>query len=89
MRNSSPIYIYYKKDEEEVSKVYQADDVYGEFIRQYHLLKSIKAEFTLSIVNDNEVLVKLNYTNNVFMYAINHTSIPHHKAYYIQQYIYN
>ena len=33
--------IYYKKDEEEVSKVYNDDDVYGEFIRQYHLLKSI------------------------------------------------
>jgi hypothetical protein len=79
--------IYYKKDAEEVSKVYNDEDVYAEFIRQYHLLKSIKAEFTLSIVSDSEILVKLNYTNNVFMYAINHTSIPHHKAHYIQEYI--
>ena len=79
--------IYYKKDEEEVSKVYNDADVYAEFIRQYHLLKSIKAEFTLSIVSNGEYLVKLNYTNNVFMYAINHTSTPHHKAHYIQEYI--
>ena len=81
--------IYYKKDEEEVSKVYQAEDVYGEFIRQYHLLKSIKAEFKLEIVTDTEYLVKLNYTSSVKMFAINQASTPHHKAYYIQQYIYN
>ena len=79
--------IYYKKDEEEVSKTYNQPDVYAEFIRQYYLLKSIKAEFTLSIVSDSDILVKLNYTNNVFMYAINHASTPHHKAHYIQEHI--
>ena len=79
--------IYYKKDAEEVSKVYNDADVYAEFIRQYHLLKSIKAEFTLCIISDEDILVKLNYTNDVFMYAINHPSTPHHKAHYIQEYI--
>ena len=68
--------IYYKKGSEEVSKTYTQADVYAEFIRQYHLLKSIKAEFTLCISNDNDILVKLKYSNNLFMYAINHTSTP-------------
>ena len=79
--------IYYKKDKEEISKTYNDSDVYAEFIRQYHLLKSIKAEFVLSIVSSNEMLVKLNYTDDVFMYAINKTSTPYHKAHYIQEYI--
>ena len=79
--------IYYKKGKEEISKTYNDTDVFGEFIRQYHLLKSINAEFTLSIISDDDVLVKLNYTNDVFMYAINKTSTPHHKAHYLQEYI--
>ena len=79
--------IYYKKDKEEVSKTYNQPDVFAEFIRQYHLLKSIKAEFTLCISNDDDILVKLKYNNNLFMYAINHTSTPHHKAHYIQHYM--
>ena len=85
--NNLKLKIYYKTTNAEKISIYTKKDVYAEFIRQYHLLKSIKAEFTLSIVSNGEYLVKLNYTNNVFMYAINHTSIPHHKAHYIQEYI--
>lgn len=81
--------IYYKKDEEEVSKTYALDDIYAEFIRQYYLLKSIKAVFSLVIKNDSEYLVRLNYTKDVKMFAINQASTPHHKAHYIQEHIYN
>ena len=79
--------IYYKKDDEVVTKIYKQADIYAELIKQYHLLKSIKAEFKLSILNNDEYLVKISYNEHMQMIAVNKSSIPYHTAHYLNQYI--
>ena len=81
--------VYYKKDDREAVSIYTQSDVYAEFIRCYHYLKSIKAEFKLDILTDDNYLVRVNYTNNTKMIAINTTLTPYHKQHYIQEYLYN
>ena len=79
--------IYYKKVEEEVSKVCTSD-VYAEFIKQYHYLTSIKASFSLSIqAESGEYLVKVSKTEDIKMIALNNSLIPYHKAHYLQEYM--
>ena len=79
--------IYYKKGDEVVTKIYKQSDVYAELIKQYHLLKSIKAEFKLSILNDDEYLVKISYSEHMQMIAVNKSSLPYHTAHYLNEYI--
>ena len=79
--------IYYKKGDEVVRKIYKQSDVYSELIKQYHLLKSIKAEFKLSILNNDEYLVKISCSEYLQMIAVNKSSIPYHKVHYLNEYL--
>ena len=79
--------IYYKKGDEVVTKIYKQSDVYSELIKQYHLLKSIKAEFKLSILNNDEYLVKISCSEYLQMIAVNKSSIPYNKVHYLNEYL--
>ena len=85
--NDLKLKIYYKTTNAEKISIYTKKDVYAEFIRCYHYLKSIKADFKLEITSDTEHLVRVNYTNNIKMYCINRTSIPYHTQHYLKEYM--